>query len=146
MPKNKIAVLVLALMLTGVCAAAQEGQQEPPKPEELAAKETERLERELGLEDWQTFYVDSTLNYNYTHLFKELEGLQRSMVSNSDLYIAVQDKWMEKTEAAYRKFFNEEQWKKYLKQGGQRIIDDRQKRRMKAAGIKPEKKKKKNKK
>lgn len=131
----------LAVLLAGACAAYVMYAQEPekPTPEEMAQKEAERLGDALKLEDWQIFYVDSTLNYNYTHLVAELDAMQRSKVENSDLYYAVQDKWMEATEAAYQKFFTPEQWKQYLKQGGQRIIIERQKRRDKAAGVKPEK-------
>lgn len=137
MLKKKITML-LGVSLACVCMAyAQE--QKPPTPEELAQKETERLENSLKLEDWQVFYVDSTLNYNYSHLMAELEDLRRSRVENSDIYFTVQDKWMEATEAAYKKYFTPEQWAAYLKQGGQRIINDRQKRRDQAAGIKPEK-------
>lgn len=145
MANNKI-IVCLALLLTCAVAFAQNGgQQEPPKPEDLALKETERLEKTLGLEDWQTFYIDSVLTHNYTELFKEMDGLQRAMVENTDIYLAVQDKWMIRTEEAYKKYFTPKQWEEYLRQGGQRIINDREKRQMKAAGIKPEKKKKKKK-
>lgn len=145
MTRNKI-IVCLALLVTCAVAFAQDGsQQEPPKPEELAVKEVERLERALGLEDWQTFYIDSVLVHNYSELFKEIDALQRARVENSDLYLAIQDKWMIRTEEAYKKFFTPAQWEEYLRQGGQRIINDREKRKMKAAGIKPEKKKKKKK-
>lgn len=139
----KKTILTLLTMLSAACVVLSAQEQKQPTPEEMAAKETERLESELKLEEWQVFYVDSTLNHNYTHLVEEMTRLQRSRAENPDLYFAVRDKWQVATETAYRRFFTDEQWAIYLKRGGQRIIDEREKRHMKALGIKPEKKKKK---
>lgn len=141
---KKILTAASALLCSIVIAAAQE-EPKKPDPVELAEKETERLEKMLKLEDWQVFYIDSTLVTNYTGLLEEMDALNKARVENTDIYMATQDKWMERNEAAYRKFFTEDQWKEYLKQGGERIIKDRQKRRDKAAGIEPEKKNKKKK-
>ena len=137
---KKTLLAVLAAFVCWTSVAQDENKQ--PTPEEMAEKETERLERTLKLEDWQVFYVDSTLVHDYSAWMEELNGLRKARVENSDLYVSIQDKWMERIEAAYRKFFTEAQWQEYLKQGGERIIRERQKRRDKAAGIKPEKKKK----
>ena len=115
--------------------AAQQGENEAPKPEELAEKEAARLESMLKLEDWQVFYVDSTLRHDYAELMRELEQMQRARVENSELYFAVNDKWMETIQAAYKKFFTPEQWNEYLKQEGSKLIKDREKRRAKAAGV-----------
>lgn len=141
MPIIKKLILCAAAALQCLCAIAQEGN-ENPSPEDMAEKEVLRLETALKLEDWQVFYVDSTLVHDYTEWMDEIQELSKARVENRDLYIAVQDKWMERIEASYRKFFTEDQWKEYLKQGGERIIRERQKRRDKAAGIKSEKKKK----
>lgn len=140
---KKILTASVTLFCSLFIAAAQEEQK--PDPIELAEKETERLEKMLKLEDWQVFYVDSTLVANYTGWIEEIDALTRARVENSDIYMSVQDKWMERNEAAYKKFFTEAQWNEYLKQGGERIIKDRQKRRDKAAGIEPEKRNKKKK-
>lgn len=137
---KKTLLAVLAAFICWTAVAQDEDKQ--PTPEEMAEKETERLEKALKLEDWQVFYVDSTLVHDYSAWMEELNGLRKARVENSDLYVSIQDKWMERIEAAYRKFFTEVQWQEYLKQGGERIIRERQKRRDKAAGIKPEKKKK----
>ncbi len=137
--KKKTTVIAVFLLFC-FAATAQEGQ-EKPDPVDLAEKETERLEKMLKLEDWQVFYIDSTLVTNYTGWMEEMDALGKAKVENTDIYIAVQDKWMERNEAAYRKFFTEEQWKEYLRQGGERIIKDRQKRRDRAAGIDSRKKK-----
>ena len=121
----------VAFLLAGASVVfAQE--QEMPTPEELAAKEAERLESLLHLEYWQVFYVDSTLQYNYQSMMSELEELQRSKVSNASLYIAVQDKWMERTDSSYMKIFNNEQWQAYLKSGAAKQQKAREKRREKA--------------
>ena len=134
---------LLAVLAAFVCwTAVAQDEDKQPTPEEMAEKETERLEKALKLEDWQVVYVDSTLVHDYSAWMEELNGLRKARVENSDLYVSIQDKWMERIEAAYRKFFTEAQWQEYLKQGGERIIRERQKRRDKAAGIKPEKKKK----
>lgn len=137
---KKTLLAVLAAFVCWTSVAQDENKQ--PTPEEMAEKETERLERTLKLEDWQVFYVDSTLVHDYSAWMEELNGLRKAKVENSDLYVSIQDKWMERIEAAYRKFFTGEQWQEYLRQGGDRIIKERQKRRDKAAGIKAEKKKK----
>ena len=138
---KKTLLAVLAAFICWTSVAQEENKQ--PTPEEMAEKETERLDKALKLEDWQVFHVDSTLVHDYSAWMEELNGLRKARVENSDLYVSIQDKWMERIEDAYRKFFTEAQWQEYLKQGGERIIRERQKRRDKAAGIKPEKKKKK---
>lgn len=137
---KKKTTAIAIFLISCFIATAQEGQ-EKPDPVDLAEKETERLQKMLKLEDWQVFYIDSTLVTNYTGWMEEMEALSKAKVENSNLYIAVQDKWMERNEAAYRKFFTEEQWNEYLRQGGERIMKDRQKRRDRAAGIDTRKKK-----
>lgn len=118
------------------CLMAQE-QPKQPDPEEIAEKEAERLEGILKLEDWQVFYVDSTLRYDLTQMYAEIEKLSRSRVSNVDLYFDVQDKWTERTQEMYKKIFTPEQWNVYLKSGGgARLIKDREKRRAKKEGKK----------
>lgn len=129
MLKNKIPALVAALFIS-LTGMAQEGQKQPTQ-EEIIQQEVERLERCLKLEDWQVFYVDSTLRYNHTHMMEEVEILRRSRVENSDLYFAVQDKWMIETEKSYRKYFTEKQWEEYLDTGGEKIIREREKRQKK---------------
>ena len=91
-----------------VCLAPALAAQEQEKPMEMwerAEAEADRLQNLLDLEDWQVFYVDSTLKHDYQALMLEAEKLQAAKVGNSDLYIAVQDKWMEKIETSYRKIF-----------------------------------------
>lgn len=142
MSKRKTLAIILTLAL-GAALTAVAQEQKQPSPDEIVDKEIDRLSETLKLEEWQVYYVDSILRHDYFAMMHEMESLQKARVSNSDMYVAVQDKWLEKTQQAYHKYFNEEQWQRYLKQGGQRQINEREKRRAKAAGITNDKKKKK---
>lgn len=108
--------------------------QEPQEPDfyELAEKETERLQRVVKLEEWQVFYVDSILVHDYMALNEEMQKLQANKVSNSSIYLSVQDKWFERIDNSLRKFLTDEQWALYLKQGAAKA----QKARAKRAGRK----------
>ena len=105
--------------------------QEPKQPDifERAEMEADRLQKVLNLEDWQVFYVDSTLKHDYPAMMAECDKLQASRVMNSSIYIAVQDKWMEQIDATYKKIFTPEQWAAYLKNGAQRAQKAREKRK-----------------
>lgn len=146
--KRIVASAVLFLMLLPSLRAQQ--QDAPPStPEEKEKKlveyieeKVEKLSSQLGLEYWQEFYADSTFNYNLHAMQDELEKLQKSGVQNVDMYIAVHDKWDEKTYEAFKGFLTPEQWDKYLKGGAFREKQARDKR----AGITPEKPSKKSKK
>lgn len=123
--------LCLALLLPQFSALAQT-EQKVQTPEEMAGKEAEKLETMLNLEGWQVFYVDSTLQRNYAGLQAELQGLQDSKVENYDLYVTVRDKWMEKTDNAFKQFLTDEQWERYLKSGAGKNQKLRAKRAEKA--------------
>lgn len=124
-------VYVLLMMLLWVPSVLA---QEPEKPKEVweqAEEEADRLQRVLDLEDWQVFYVDSTLKHDLPAMMAEYETLRTSKVSNSSLYIAVQDKWMDRIDAAYRRIFNDNQWAAYLKSGAAKAQKARAKRKAK---------------
>ena len=115
--------------------------QEPEKPKEVweqAEEEADRLQRVLDLEDWQVFYVDSTLKHDFPAMMAEYDKLRASKVSNSSLYIAVQDKWMDKwmdqIDATYKRIFTEKQWAAYLKSGAAKAQKARAKRKAKSEG------------
>ena len=131
MKKNILLALVLCLFPFVGRAQAQQGAQKVPTPEEMAAKEADRLGDLLKLQPWQIFYVDSTLQHDYAALKAELEGLQKARVSNSSLYSAVQDKWMDQIDSSYRKFFTDSQWAAYLKSGAGKAAKAREKRKAK---------------
>ena len=147
--KKLVTSAVLSLMLLPLMAQQQEGM--PSSPEEMEKKLVEYIEKEvekysstLGLEYWQEFYADSTLNHNLHAMQDELNELKKAGVQNTDMYIAVHDKWDGKTYDAFMGFLTPEQREKYLKGGALRAKQARDKR----AGIdvkkeKPSKKKKK---
>ena len=123
---------VLMSMVSGAVASAQ--QKEGSDIYEQVQTETDRLQRVLDLEDWQAFYVDSTLMHDFTAMMADYEKLQSSKVTNTSMYQDVQDKWMDQIDATYKKIFTEDQWKAYLKAGAGRLIKAREKRKAKAQG------------
>ena len=123
--------------MLAVCLAASAQQpQEGPDIYEQAEQEADRLQRILDLEDWQVFYVDSTLKHDLPAMMEEYDHLRQSKVSNVSLYQDVRDKWMEQVDVTYRKIFTDEQWAAYLKSGAAREQKAREKRRLKAQGKK----------
>ena len=125
-------VYVLALMLLCAPAVLAQEQEKPKEVWEQAEEEADRLQRVLDLEDWQVFYVDSTLKHDLPAMMAEYERLKASKVENVTLYQNVQDKWMDQIDATYKKIFTEPQWKAYLKQGASKAQKARDKRRKKA--------------
>ncbi len=134
--KRTFLVMIPCLLacVSGMGTASAQEQQDPPTVTEMAATEAERLERLLDLEYWQVFYVDSTLQHDFQAMKDELTELSKAKVSNSSMYVAVQDKWMEKIDSTYRKYFTEEQWKAYLKSGAAKQQKAREKRKAKSGG------------
>lgn len=114
------------------CVSANAQQQKQPDVYEQAEAEADRLQRVLDLEDWQVFYVDSTLKHDLPAMMAEYEQLKASKVENVSIYQSVQDKWMDKVDATYKRIFTEAQWKVYLKQGASKAQKARDKRRQKA--------------
>ena len=124
----KLVHTLLILLATAPVLFAQEPEK-PKEPWEIAEEEADRLQRVLELEDWQVFYVDSTLKHDYQQLTDEIDKLRASKVSNTSLYIAVQDKWMDNIDASYKKIFTESQWAAYLKTGAGKAQKARAKRK-----------------
>ena len=135
MKNCKIFLIALPCLLLSVSVWAQNPPQTPEQQEkqmtEFIDKEVKRLSDMLGLEYWQEFYVDSTLNHDLRARQEELLGLQKARVENTDLYMAISDKWMEKIDSAYRRFFTPAQWDKYWKASGKHAQKERDKRKNK---------------
>ena len=129
---NLLAALTLSLFVAG---AQNQPPQTPEEKEkqllEFIDKEVQRLSSLLDLEYWQEFYVDSTRTHDYPARAVEMEQMQKSKVENRDLYVNVQDKWMQAIDDSYKRFFTDEQWKKYWKTGAKRAQDARDKRNKK---------------
>lgn len=130
---RRLLYIILSMLLFGsVNAIAQEQEEQKVQtPEEMAAKEADRLGDLLKLEYWQVFYVDSTLQHDYTALQEEMNKLQSARVENYDLYMSVRDKWFEQIDNTYKKIFSPEQWALYLKTGAAKNIKAREKRKEK---------------
>ena len=130
---KRLLYIILSMLLFGsVNAIAQEQEEQKVQtPEEMAAKEADRLGDLLKLEYWQVFYVDSTLQHDYTALQDEMNKLQSARVENYDLYMSVRDKWFEQIDNTYKKIFSPEQWALYLKTGAAKNIKAREKRKEK---------------
>jgi len=126
-----VVAAIAALFLCAYVANAQE--QKKPDIMELCEQEADRLESLLDLEAWQTFRVDSTLKHDYPAMNAEIEELRNAKMANVDIYQQVQDKWLDKIDASYKKIFTEEQWAIYLKNGAARLQKAREKRRVKLA-------------
>ena len=122
-----ISVLLLLPMWLGA-QPPQNEEAELKQLREMIDKAVDTYESQLGLEVWQTFYLDSILTHDYEAMRQELKGLSDAKVGNSDAYVRVQDKWAEQMYNALQKVFNEEQWAKYLKSGAARDKKSRDKR------------------
>lgn len=120
----------VALLTLSLTAFAQQNDPEKEAKEfqESINAEVERLENNLELEDWQVFYVDSILTYDYNQMRLELKELSDAKISNYDLYTEIQDKWVEKIYNSLNGVFDEAQWNKYLKMGALKAKKDRDKR------------------
>ena len=129
--KSILSTLTAVIFFVAMPQLASAQQQDVPSLEEQIEKEAERLERVLGLEDWQVFYVDSTLMHDFPAMQAEMKELAESKVANRDMYIMVQDKWMDQIDATYKRIFTEEQWAAYLKQGAAKAQKARAKRKVK---------------
>lgn len=123
--------LAFFLLPLGVFAQQMSEEEQAKKLAEAIEQEVDHHAQNLDLEDWQIFYVDSILNTNYKGMMDELAVLNKSKVSNADLFVMAQDKWLEKTYVAFQKILNEEQWAKYLKSGAARDKKARDKREAK---------------
>lgn len=130
---KRLLYIILSMLIFGsVNAFAQEQEEQKVQtPEEMAAKEADRLGDLLKLEYWQVFYVDSTLQHDFTALQDEMNKLQSARVENYDLYMSVRDKWFEQIDNTYKKIFTPEQWTLYLKTGAAKNIKAREKRKEK---------------
>jgi hypothetical protein len=128
--------LFLSGMLMLVFQNGLSAQEQPKQPDiyQQAEMEADRLQRLLDLDDWQVFYVDSTLKHDFPAMMADYDELRKAKVANQSMYQDVHDKWMDQIDRTYRTFFTEEQWAAYLKSGAARAQKARDKRKAKAAG------------
>ena len=125
------ALAVMACLLLFSVAEASAQSQEPVDLNALAEEEADKYQRMLDLEDWQTFYVDSTLKANFAQLQIDLEKLHKSKVSNTALFQDAKDRCWDEIDRNFKKWFTEEQWAAYLKSGAAKLQKQRAKRKEK---------------
>lgn len=128
MKKILISLLLLSIGSFVTFAQNEDGRSDEEKLYNLIEQRVGNLTENLGLDPAQEFYVDSIMLHDYTEMQAELNAMSKSRVSNADLYVQVQDKWMEKMFKEFEKLFTPEQWDKYLKSGALRDKKDRDKR------------------
>ena len=131
MKLNIYASAVAVLMLAGYGTASAQQQEKQPDVYEQAEQEADRLQGLLDLEDWQVFYVDSTLKHDFPAMMADYEELRKAKVANQSMYQDVHDKWMDQIDKTYMRIFTDEQWAKYLKNGAARAQKARAKRKAK---------------
>ena len=127
--RKALFLVILGIMSFSFQAFAQ--QQEAPDLYEQAEAEADRLQELLELDDWQVFYVDSTLKHDFPAMMEEFNKLKASKVTNTSMFQSVQDKWWDVIDASYQKIFTPEQWERYLKTGAAKAQKARAKRREK---------------
>lgn len=134
MKLHRLLISIIAISLMGGSLSMMAQTKTPQEIEQDKALRTsldaelERLEKLLELDYAQVFYIDSMLTANYDSLYTEFRQLQKTMVSNNDLYVSVQDKWMTKIYYAFETLLNDDQWAKYKKSGAERAQKSRDKR------------------
>lgn len=131
MKLNIYALAVAVLMPAGYGTASAQQQEKQPDIYEQAEQEADRLQGLLDLEDWQVFYVDSTLKHDFPAMMADYEELRKGKVANQSMYQDVHDKWMDQIDKTYMRIFTDEQWAKYLKNGAARAQKARAKRKAK---------------
>ena len=130
----KLNSLIIYLSLAAVMAfmsqpeASAQTPAKQPDMYERAEQEADRLQQLLDLEDWQVFYVDSTLKANFFQLQVDLENLHKSKVSNTTLFQEARDKCWDEIDRNFKKWFTETQWAAYLKSGAGKAQKQRAKR------------------
>ena len=121
----------LTLPFTALAQEQKSPEQQEKEMREMIDKEVEKYSNTLDLDPAQEFYVDSILNHDYFAMREELMEKSRAKVANTDVYVAIQDKWAERIYVAFRKVLDEDQWQKYLKSGAGREKKARDKREAK---------------
>ena len=130
----RILLSAALLLVTGAFVSAQEQKSPEQQEKEMYAmieKEVEKYTNTLDLDMAQEFYVDSILTHDYFAMRTEMMEKSQARVANTDVYVAIQDKWAEKIYQAFYRVLDEEQWAKYLKNGAAREKKARDKREAK---------------
>lgn len=111
---KRFRIAALALLFISASAYSQnDSEKDLPT---VIGEMVETLGKDLKLEDWQLFKMDSTLMYNYTQLNAEMDNLRKAGVYNNEIYMMTSDKWTDAVDTTFqRHILNAKQWEKYLK-------------------------------
>jgi len=115
LPRIILATLSIALSIS---ANAQNQEQKQKTPIEIAAAQADRLQRDLNLDDYQLFKVDSILQRNLTGVMNQFEQMKKGGLQNPDSYREIQKKWQTKTDNALEALFTLDQFDRYLRISG----------------------------
>lgn len=129
-------VLLASLLFAPLPRAAAQDVQEPDV-NQIINQQVENLTRSFKLDEVQVFFVDSILQHNYPAMMDEFSRTKKTGASNDETYLAISDKWMARTDDAFRKVFREDQWTKYLKSTYGKEKKRRDKRIQERGGILP---------
>lgn len=113
----KVFFTILAIA-TSITLTAQNQEQKQKTPIEIATEQADRLQRDLTLDDYQVFKVDSILQRNIAGVMDQFEQMKKGGLQNPDSYREVQKKWQAKTDDAFENLFTLEQFDRYLKISG----------------------------
>ena len=127
---SAVAFLLLSVFAAGAQNTQPQSEEEQEKQLlEYIDKRKEKLTTLLNLEYWQEFYVDSILTHDVMAMMEEQKKLQAAKAENPDLYQGIVDKWEQQIDDSFKRYFTEDQWKKYWKTGAERAWKARQKRK-----------------
>lgn len=114
----KVILLIVSFTFVTSFLKAQNQDQPQKSPAEMASEQADRLQKDLNLKDHQLFFVDSILQYNFVGLSNEIDQMRAAGMQTMESYRAVQTKWAMKTEEAFEKILDNEQFIRYLKVSG----------------------------
>lgn len=109
------AALLLSLGTNPCLAQQQNGAQQEPNYDEIAAKQVNELIDRYHLDDIQAFKVDTLLQHYVPIYNEELRRVRNAGASQIQSYQRVVDFWGDFFDNEYRKIFNDDQWNRYMK-------------------------------
>lgn len=118
---NKLSPLIFttAIFLSLLLSISVKGQEPPQKsPSQIASEQADRYHKDLKLNDYQLFIIDSVLQTNLNGVTNEFERMKKGGMQNPESYREVQKRWQAKTDDAFERVLTLEQFDRYLKLSG----------------------------
>ena len=111
----RILYSVILFLAFAISYEASAQEQSEKTAIEYAAEETEIMIDMFDLDDYQAYQIDSMLQVNYGQMLDELDKVQKSGAQNRDMFMNVQDKYLDIIDNAVEQILTESQWAKYMK-------------------------------